>query len=377
MLRSFSLVLTLVVGMSASFSQHSAERRFASRVSQESLRTNVRSLVRLGNRWGGTSSGDKAAEFVASRLRRYGLEVEVIEDPPRLVYDHSDWILKVASPTRLRRLFRHEWLAGYSPSVPVSGGTLVDLESDPPASELTGVVVLTERFVPGDLYDDLVAQGVAAILSFAPADSDSYSDWSLITHLNAVEDNPIPLYNISFRNGLRLRKELAGGTEIRIEFSATTKMGPGSPKTVIGTMKGSSDTSRIICAHGDSDAGGPGADDNASGVAGVLELAGTFSRMVTEGILPAPRESIKFIVWGSEYYSTEHFVKGLSEDIHKIASVINFDEIGFGSARNCVYFESNDIPHNEDLLHILNAVGEDYAGKRGFWQEATTNPSQG
>jgi len=96
----------------------------------------------------------------------------------------------------------------------------------------------------------------------------------------------------------------------------------------------------------------------------------------TKSISP-PKKTIKFLVWGSEIYSTGHFVRRNSESLQNILGVMNYDEIGTGATRNCVYFESNDVPHNEQLLRTLNAVGEEYVGKPGFWEEATTNPSQG
>lgn len=151
----------------------------------------------------------------------------------------------------------------------------------------------------------------------------------------------------------------------------------GKPRTVVATIPGVGNRSYIICAHGDSDAGGPGADDNASGVAGVLELARIFSYMLRNNQIGPPEETLKFIVWSSEYSSAEHYVRSLGEGITDIAGVLNFDEIGTGATRNCVYFESNDVEHNEGMLRVLNDVGEQYAGKRGFWDEATTNPSQG
>ena len=39
----------------------------------------------------------------------------------------------------------------------------------------------------------------------------------------------------------------------------------------------------MYCAHGDSDAGGPGANDNASGVAVVLEMARAWSGAIADG----------------------------------------------------------------------------------------------
>jgi hypothetical protein len=93
--------------------------------------------------------------------------------------------------------------------------------------------------------------------------------------------------------------------------------------------------------------------------------------------LPLPNRGIKFIIWGTEYHSSSSYIKLHSDNLEKIAGVINVDEIGIGKPRYCIYFEGNDIPHNHDLLKIFERVGEDYVNKNGFWKEATTTPSQG
>jgi Zn-dependent M28 family amino/carboxypeptidase len=277
----------------------------------------------------------------------------------------------------LRSLIRNEWLAGFSPSVKPSRAVLADLNKVEYHDSLAGKIVLTERFVDSDLYGQLVDAGVVAILSFFPGDPQGYSQWAMISSLPESTENKIPLYNISWGNGSRLRGELAAGKTIEFSSEARTAMETASPKTVLGTLQGSSGRYIIVCAHGDSDAGGPGADDNASGVAGVLELARVITRLRASGDIGQPSVGIKFIIWGSEYYSAEHYVNTHTDNLEDIAGVLNFDEIGTGATRNCLYFESNDVDHNKDLLTILNAVGEEYHGKAGYWDEATTNPSQG
>jgi len=221
-----------------------------------------------------------------------------------------------------------------------------------------------------------VNAGAVCILSY---DSNlvGYTSWSLVTELSSSNENRIPLFNISFQNGERLKQELHRRKDVAIRFSAKTSIRRGRPRTVVATLKGKSDDYYIVCAHGDSDSGGPGADDNASGVAGVMELARVMKDLVSRKAIPVPGKSMKFIVWGSEYFSTTHYVRTHEQELGKILGVVNYDEIGTGKTRNCVYFEGNDIPQNERFLRVFEKVGEEYAGKKGFWHEATTNPAQG
>ena len=371
------VVLLLVVIPGRICSQVQQEHRAASKVSEKRLLSDVRTLVHAGNRWGGTPSGKRSAAYVAEQFRKSGLDVTVEHDPRRLVFEHQGWSLRVVKPRRLGKLIRHEWLSGFSPSAESQTVRLKNLASPDKISSFDSCAVLTASFVNRTLYKNLVAAGARCILSYAPADSGSYPDWAMITQLPASDQNKIPCFNLSYNNGSLLRAELERGTDIRIRFDSKSRTGYGEPQTVIGTLKGKQSDAFIVCAHGDSDSGGPGADDNASGVAGVLEVARVLSAMVQTGSLPVPEKSIRFIVWGAEYYSSEQYVRRHQDSLSKILGVMNYDEIGTGAGRNCLYVESNDVPHNIPMMTILNAVGEEYAGKRGFWREATTNPSQG
>ncbi|MBV8201802.1 MAG: hypothetical protein JOZ15_14360, partial [Acidobacteria bacterium] len=95
------------------------------------------------------------------------------------------------------------------------------------------------------------------------------------------------------------------------------------------------------------------------------------------GRLPAPRVTLRFAVWGSEYASSGAYVAREGERLRRCLGVINLDEVGTGAERNAIYFESNEVPWNRALLRAFDRVGADYAGRAGFWPEYTTNPSQG
>ena len=373
-----SLLLAVVLPQLLALSQRSSERKFSGQVDQARLIQTVRELVSFGNRLGGTKSGDKASRYVLEKFRSFGYKAGLSEDPEKLVFTHERWSLHVEKPSGLRNLIRNEWLAGFSPSAASKRTKLVLVasEEDFPSASVESSAVLVPAIVSHDVYTRLVNAGAVCVLSY-----DSilvgYKSWSLITELSPSNENRIPLFNISFQNGERLKQELRRGKDVTIRFSAKTSIRRGRPRTVVATLKGKSDDCYIVCAHGDSDSGGPGADDNASGVAGVMELARVMRDLVARKAIRVPAQSVKFIVWGSEYFSTEHYVRAHEQELGKILGVVNYDEIGTGKTRNCLYFEGNDIPQNERFLRVFEKVGEDYVGKRGFWHEATTNPSQG
>lgn len=373
-LKLFLLLLISLLG-SSSTPQNAEEKIFASSVSEQRLRNTVRTLVGFGNRMGGTASGDRAARYLKRQFESIGLPVEMIKEPAQLTFDSVAWSLKVVRPARLRRLIKHEWLAGFSPTTPRTRARIVFWTSDGSNEDsLRGNAVLTAEFSPL-LYHRLVEAGAVCVLSYAPNLPHVYDRGAMIMSLPRSAENKIPVFNLSRTNGERLKKE-AESTAVEIEFSSRSSIRERQPRTVVATL-GSSEDYYIVCAHGDSDAGGPGADDNASGVAGVLELARVMSSLIRNGRLREPHVSVKFIVWGAEYSSAQHYLRVNRSELRRIKGVLNFDQIGTGETRDCIYFESNDVPHNEPLLRLLEKIGEQYVGKRGFWKEATTNPSQG
>lgn len=130
---------------------------------------------------------------------------------------------------------------------------------------------------------------------------------------------------------LRERFRAAGLTDVEFhEFALNGR----TCRNVVATRKGTDPNSPIILigAHydarsrdlADPDAPAPGADDNASGTAGLLELA----RVLKDA---APTHTLRFVAFSGEEQglvgSTAYARKAREED-HKIALVINMDMIG-------------------------------------------------
>lgn len=354
-----------------------AEEAFAAAVDEARLRRIVRELVELGPRMGGTPSNEQSATYLADQFRGLGLAVGVAEDPPKLAYWQDGWAVEFEDGSTIESA----WPMGYSPSVPAprTGRLLVvaDLRKATPSKEWRGRVIYT----PGDVggaYSTIVTSGhlPLAILSSAPNDPPRYLDWSRITSLPARANHPFPGFNVSYLDGRTLAAAAEAGRSVRISLASHVR--EGRPRTVLATLPGREpDKYYLVCAHGDSDSGGPGADDNASGVSTVLEIARVYAALVKAGQVPQPRYSIKFAIWGSEYHSTEAFIAREGENLRNAQAVINFDQTGTGAERDAIYFESNDVPWNEALLRTFERVAGDYAGRHGFWTEYTTNPSQG
>ena len=353
------------------------EEAFASGVSEGDLRRYVRELVGFGPRMGGTPSNDRSAAYLSEFFKKHGLETAIQEDPPALAHWETSWTVTLEDGAVLESA----WPFGFSAS---TNGTregrllrVEDLAATAPTAEWKGRVIYTPGSV-GRAYSVIVKSGhlPAAILSSAPNDPTRYIDWSRLSSLPSNPANPVPAFSVSYLDGRTLASAAEAGRTVRVSLDATIREGRG--KTVIATIPGQDPAGYyLVCAHGDSDSGGPGADDNASGVATVMEIARVYASLVRSGTVPRPKYSIRFAIWGAEYRSARTFIERQGDTLAGLKGVINFDETGTGAERDAIYFESNDVPWNETLLRTFEAVAADYAGRPGFWTEYTTNPSQG
>ncbi|QNP43700.1 M28 family peptidase [Sphingomonas daechungensis] len=71
----------------------------------------------------------------------------------------------------------------------------------------------------------------------------------------------------------------------------------------------------------------PGANDNASGCAGILEVARTLNRLVKEGRLPQPERTLRFI-WPCEVECTISLLNARPEFAERTLAAIHLDMIG-------------------------------------------------
>jgi Zn-dependent M28 family amino/carboxypeptidase len=116
-----------------------------------------------------------------------------------------------------------------------------------------------------------------------------------------------------------------------------------SAKNIIGTLPGTSPDSKtvIVCAHYDSTSNdphnlAPGADDNASGCAAVMEAARIFPAFDF-------KSTIKFICFSAEewgLYGSRHYAEAAQDRGETIAGVINLDMIAF----------TDQVPEDLDLI---------------------------
>ncbi len=332
------------------------ERELAWNISEPRMQATVRHLCSLGTRMGGTQSNTASASWLTAEFASYGLEVEIREDPPINFHEVDKWEVSITGGEKIVSA----WPRNGSPSA--SGiGTLSTEPGD-------GVVWITS--------DNLNAETSANCLAVLYDGRPTPSGWPGAGGLRG--EWKVPVFGISSDESQILRTRLEENHDLQINVNIEAKSGRASPKTVIATLPGR-DRSRffLFCAHGDSDSGGPGADDNASGVAIILEIARTISSAIDAGIIERPAYDIRFAPWGSEISSTRDYVRELLENGRMPEAVINYDQSGFGSWRDALYFEPDDVPENNEMISLLRSVAMDHVDQPGFPMRFASTRSQG
>ena len=350
----------------------SLELALAARISEQRALAHVRTLVEFGPRMGGTRSGEAAAEWLAERFLSAGLDVRRVEDPARPCHEETSFrvvahLQATDADEPLELVLDHAWPYGYSPSA--EGRRPLGLEPD------ANKVMLTDRLPrrPG-------WAGIALLLVDGANTADGR--WPVPRALPARDSNPFPVFGISRPEGESLRRALAEGRVVEIEYELVSHVREASPRTIIARIpaaKGSPPGHLLFSAHGDSDSGGPGANDNASGEAILLEIASAWSAAIEAGQLKAPRREVRFAIWGSEIHSSRAYLRAAieQEQENPLLAVINYDQAGFGSGSDQLNIEPDDLQANAGLVRIFASVLEDHSGHEGFPELWATNGSLG
>ncbi len=160
---------------------------------------------------------------------------------------------------------------------------------------------------------------------------------------------------VSPRVGRELRSRLAKGETLRVRASVDSEFYAGAIEVVEALLPGDAmaDGEEILLVshlcHPR-----PGAHDNASGAAALIEAAVTLARLVADGKLPAPRRGIRFI-WPPEMTGTYAYLaeianaRGTCEDGRALdhsrwLAGLNLDMVGADQAQTGGQWELVDLP---------------------------------
>jgi hypothetical protein len=372
----------------------------AEELSGSTAKHTVRELT-LHHRQRGSRGYRKAAEAIRDRARAYGLEgVEIISLPAdgeifygtqrsRPAWDADFAELRELSPTG------DEWhpaklVASYS-ARPItlaedsfSGEVTADLvdvatgtsAADYEGKEVRGRLVLTSS-QPGAVAELAVAEhGAVGIVSYAQnqktawwGEDENQVRWG---HLGSFPQVETFAFMVSLKQARAWQQRLAAGGRVHLQARVDAGQHPGSYDIPTAVIRGQDpvvgNQEIVFSCHLDHQR--PGANDNASGCATILEVARTLNKLIDDGRIERPRRTIRFI-WPAEIEGTIALLNARPELAERTLAVIHMDMVGGDAAATKAVFHITRSPRSmpsfvndvaEEIGRFVNEQSDRFAG---------------
>ncbi len=298
----------------------------------------------------GSPGFHQAAEYIAGKAREYGLEDVHIESFPadgKTTYGafraYYGWqaqsgILTEVTPRR-RVLGDHSKLrvalADYSNNADVTAD-LIDCgpgvsDADYAGKDVKGKIVLAGGSVAAAHRQAVELRGAAGVLSYQPNQTTGWSgDYPHLVrwgHLSPYNLANTFAFMTSLREARDLRARLAKGESIRLHAAVQAQMTPAAFEVVTGIIRGTDPNSGEIVFSCHLCHQSPGANDDASGAATILEDARLLAKLIDSGKLARPRRTIRFM-WPPEIAGTACYLARHPDEASKMIAAIHMDMVG-------------------------------------------------
>ncbi len=161
------------------------------------------------------------------------------------------------------------------------------------------------------------------------------------------------------REGVFLRDRLKRGEKITVRAVVESKTEKAELQDIVASIPGTDTNAQevIVTAHIFEGYTMFGANDNSTGTSAILEAARTLQRLITEGRLPKPKRTIRFL-WVPEFSGTIPYVKAEAERMKRTLCDINLDMVGDQLTRSLAFFTVMRTTYGNP--HYLNDVMENY-----------------
>ncbi len=203
------------------------------------------------------------------------------------------------------------------------------VEEDFEELDVKGKIVLMEapRLIIPALYAEKGALGV--IVYPGPERAAGYKGMTIYNRFPALAEDLKTTtfgFSIPFEQALYL-KELLNKSPVKVYAKIDAKVYDGELEVISAIIRGTEkpDEEIILTAHICHPAAG--VNDNASGSAGLLELARSLTALIKKNILETPKRTIRFL-WVPEFHGTFPWVKEHEQVVKNALFNINLDMIG-------------------------------------------------
>jgi aminopeptidase YwaD len=285
------------------------------------IQADVEALVNLGPRVTGTPVMEKANAYIVNQFRQAGYTTEIQN------FTYTRFSDQGSTLTIKRKTIKGNALKGSlaaeltAPLVVVPN---VGREADFAKVNVKNAIAIVRR---GEIrfsekVRNATSSGAVGLIIFN-TESGNLASASL------TDKSKIPVLGISGTDGNNLlalyKRELSGQEKLNVTLDVNVQEQTVTGRNIIARMKGVTQPQMIIGGHYDSVPGSPGANDNASGTAVVLEMARRLSST------PTTRQ-VWFVAFDGEeegLHGSRAFVdKAGSQFLSKLKAMMNFDMVG-------------------------------------------------
>ena len=367
----------------------------ANELSGETAKRNLEGLARL-HRQRGSVGFHAAAELVAERARAYGLsDVAILQFPAdgKIFYgtqrSRPGWdadigeleevkdgtTLKIGSYAAMPIVLAEDSESAEVTTelVDVGGGTK---ESDYSGKDVKGKIVLVSA-QPGAAQELAVGKfGAVGMVSYAQNQKTAWwgEDENLIRwgHLETFSANKTFGFMVSLKTARGLRERLRRGETIRLHVMVKAGQHPSNYEVVTATIPGADaklkEEEIAFSCHLDHQR--PGANDNASGCATILEVARTLQKLIAEGKLARPARTIRFF-WPPEIEGTLALLNGKPEFARRVKAAVHMDMVGGGPATKAVFHVTRGPMSLPSFVHDVAWAFAEFVNEESYKFAAT------
>lgn len=348
MKKYFLFFLALSATLSA-FSQQAFEKYYTDLRSEFSADNTHTTTAFVEQRWrlAGNKGFDESIYYVEEILKKAGYKKEITgEGDGPLTYRIETRKMKRPTwePVNASLAFEGEatpflqfstnrnMIATYSASTPEEGITaeVIDLgkgkKEDFEGKDLTGKIVLAEAGA-SQVYRQAIAKGAIGVLAYSlpkytqPEKNVNSIQFQGIQYADSLTQKWALM--LSYQAKEKLKAALAKGS-VKVTVKIETKIYRADELTIVANARGSvmPDERFVYSAHVQE----PGANDNATGVATLAEMARTTAKLIQQKKF-TPQRTITFL-WGDEIVSTNRYIKDDAKRAEGIKWGLSLDMVG-------------------------------------------------
>ena len=295
----------------------------------------------FGSRFGGTTGEKQAADFMAQKLKDYGLKNVRLEPFEYLGWRRGTAKLEILAP--IQKTIDCISLP-HSPAADLTAelydardGAVSIFEKEAEAMQGKIVMASSETFPAGskrwvhrgEKFGRSLISGASAFIfmnhypAYGPATGG-------IGHKNRTA--LIPGISVAYEDGCFLRRLLAKHGKVSLKITTTDSSETMTSWNVLGDLPGSEDPDEVVMlgSHYDGHDISQGAQDPASGAVAVMEAA----RLLSKYAAPLPF-TLRFALWGVEeigLLGSRYHAQANLDKLNKLRFYFNMD--GAGSVKN-------------------------------------------